>query len=75
MSAWIKPTSLLKSYTPGKTNIQVETDGKTVKDYLISLNIPPELVALVMVNGTAKDKDYIVQDEDLIQLIPLIGGG
>jgi sulfur carrier protein ThiS len=75
MSAWIRPTNLLKSYTGGKTNIPVEIDGKNVKEFLILLKIPAELVALVVVNGVAQSKEYVLQDEDVIQLIPVVGGG
>jgi len=75
MSAIIKPTNLLKSYTGGNTSLVVEVTGKNLKDYLVALKIPPELVALVVVNNMAKDKEYIVEENDVIQLIPLVGGG
>lgn len=75
MSATIKPTNLLKSYTGGNTNLVVEVTGKKLKEYLVALKIPPELVALVVVNNMAKDKEYIVEENDVIQLIPLVGGG
>jgi sulfur carrier protein ThiS len=75
MSIRIKPTNLLKGYTAGKTDIPVEMDGKSVRECLAALNIPPELVALVLVNNEAQGKDYIVHDGDIVQLIPVVGGG
>ena len=75
MSATFKPTNLLKTYTGGSNSVQVDVAGKSVRECLAIIKIPAELVALVVVNGKAETKDYIVQDGDTIQLIPLVGGG
>ncbi len=47
----------------------------TVRECLVKIKVPPELVAMVMVNGSLQDKDYVIQEQDVIQLIPLVGGG
>ena len=75
MSVIIKPTGLLKSYTGGHSSLTLDCAGKTVRDCLVEIQVPSELVAMVMVNGLLQEKDYIVQDQDVIQLIPLVGGG
>lgn len=75
MSATFKPTNILKSYSGGSNSIQADVAGKSVRECLSIIKIPAELVALVVVNGTAQTKDYVVQDGDVIQLIPLVGGG
>jgi molybdopterin converting factor small subunit len=78
MVAQIKPTGLLKSYTGEKGVIPLEASefsNKSVRDVLISLNIPSEMVAMVLINGRLQEKDYLIQDGDVIQLVPLIGGG
>jgi len=78
MTVQIKPTGLLKSYTGGKSVITLEATevgDKSVRDVLISLNIPSEMVAMVLINGILHEKDYLVQNWDIVQLIPLIGGG
>ena len=78
MTAQIKLTGLLKSYAAGQPVILVQvTEGslKSVRDYFISLNIPSEMIAMVLVNGILQEKDYAIQDQDIVQLIPLIGGG
>ncbi len=78
MPAQIKPAGLLKSYTDGKPVVEIENAdlaGKSVWDILESLHIPSGMVAMVLVNGILQQKDYLVQDGDVIQLVPLIGGG
>jgi sulfur carrier protein ThiS len=74
MSAQIKPLGTLKSYISGKTEIVV-TAGQTVREAMQTLGIPPEIVALVMVNGTQQSKDYRLQDGDVVELLAVIGGG
>ncbi len=75
MSVTIQPTGLLKSYAGEQSSLTLDCAGKTVRECLIDILIPSELVAMVMVNGLLQDKEYVVQDQDVIQLIPLIGGG
>ncbi len=75
MSATVKPTGLLKAYVNELPMLELDCQGMTVRECLVKINIPSELVALVMVNGTLPDKDYVIQDQDVIQLIPLVGGG
>jgi sulfur carrier protein ThiS len=74
MTARIRPIGMLKKYTADQTEIQVES-GKTVLETLDLLRIPTEIVALVLVNQKHQNKDYIIQEDDLIQLMAVIGGG
>ncbi len=78
MAVQIKPAGLLKSYTGEQAIITIETSelgNKSVRDILLALNIPSGMVAMVLVNGVLQEKDYISRDGDVIQLVPLIGGG
>ena len=78
MAAQIKLTGLLKSYADGQPVIFIQVTEEsliTVRDFLISLKIPSEMIAMVMVNGVLQEKDYAMRDQDIVQLIPLIGGG
>jgi sulfur carrier protein ThiS len=50
-------------------------EGKTVADVIQALGLPADLVAFVMVNGRQRPKTYVIQSEDHVILIPLIGGG
>lgn len=64
----------MKSYIGGKSEIAVEA-GRTVRETLSALNIPPEVVALVMVNEAQKTKDYVLQEGDVVRVLAVIGGG
>jgi sulfur carrier protein ThiS len=74
MTAIIRLTSALKMYLGGKEEVEVEA-GRTVRETLLSLNIKPELIALVVVDGEQKTKDYIIQDGDSVKALAVIGGG
>ena len=49
--------------------------GQTVHQLLDDLGIPPDLVAVVMVNGRQEPKSYLLQEGDQVKLVPLMGGG
>ena len=74
MPAHIKPTGALKNYTGGQTEVDAEA-GRTVREAITALGIPPEIVAMVLVNDAQQPKDYILQDEDVVRLIMVVGGG
>ncbi len=74
MTATIRPFGMLKSYIGGKTETSVEA-GRTVRQALQDLGIPPEVVALVLVNDEPQSKDYVLQDGETVKLLAIIGGG
>lgn len=74
MAARIRPIGMLRQYTGNQPEVQIES-GKSVLEVLAELGIPTEIVALVLVNQKPQDKDYIIQENDLIQLMAIIGGG
>ncbi len=74
MSVTIKPVGTLKSYTGNQAEVSAQA-GETVRDTLRALGIPPEIVALVMVNDQQREKDYRLQDGDIVKIIAVIGGG
>ncbi len=74
MPVTIHPIGMLKTYIGNQTETAVEP-GRTVRQTLAELGIPPELVALVMVNTAQQDKEYILKEGDFVQLIAVIGGG
>lgn len=49
--------------------------GQTVRQAIAALGIPPEVIALVIVNDAQQTKDYRLQDGDVVKLIAVIGGG
>ena len=74
MIARIRPLGILKSYVGGQNEVSVEA-GRTVHAAIVALGIPPEIVALVMVNEEQQPKDYVLQDGDAVRLLAVIGGG
>lgn len=74
MTATIRPLGLLKSYLGGASETAVEA-GRTVRETLAALGIPPEVAALVVVNDEPQPKDYVLQEGDMVKLMAVIGGG
>jgi sulfur carrier protein ThiS len=74
MPATMIPVGPLKNYTHGLAELSVEP-GSTVRQTLKDAHIPPELVALVMVNGEQQNKDYVVAEGDVVKVIAVLGGG
>jgi sulfur carrier protein ThiS len=74
MSAQIKALGIIKSYLGGKNEIVVDA-GNTVRETMCALNIPPDVVALVLVNDAQQSKDYRVRDGDVVKLLAVVGGG
>jgi sulfur carrier protein ThiS len=65
---------MLKSYIGGQAEIAVEA-GRTVRETVKALSMPPEIVALVLVNDAQQSKDYCLQDGDVVKLAAVVGGG
>jgi sulfur carrier protein ThiS len=65
---------MLKTYVGNLTETVVEP-GRSVRQTLAELGIPPELVALVIVNDVQQDKDYVLSDGDFVRVFAVIGGG
>ena len=74
MSAIIWPYGPLKSYIDGEQKRAIEA-GRTVRQTLVDIGMPPEVVALVLVNDEQETKDYVIQDGDIVKLLAVIGGG
>jgi sulfur carrier protein ThiS len=65
---------MLKTYIGNLTETVVEP-GRSIRQTLAELGIPPELVALVVVNDGQQDKDYVLSDGDFVHVFAVIGGG
>jgi len=46
-----------------------------LRKVLLDSGIPPELVAMAFVNEIPKDKDEIINEGEIIDLVAVIGGG
>lgn len=75
MPVTLRPIGHLKDLVNGQTELTVAA-GLTVRQALQSVNIPPEVVALVVINGVHQtDKDALLDDGDIVKLMAVIGGG
>ena len=74
MTATVRPFGILKSYIDNQNESTVEA-GRTVRQTMIDLGIPPDVVALVTVNDEQETKEYVIREGDLVKLIAVVGGG
>lgn len=74
MTAILKPVGILKQYTKGMNELIVQP-GQSIREMLLSLGIPPDIIALVLINEQPVNKDHIISDGEIIQVIAVIGGG
>ena len=74
MPVTIRPFGILKAYMDGQNECTVEA-GKTVRQTMLDLGIPPDVVAMVVVNEEQQRKDYILEEGDVVKLIAVVGGG
>ncbi len=69
----------LWNYVPGydqKKGIVLENmDGRTVRQIIEELKIPPEEVYAIMLNSYPGQPSSVVKDDDSITLTKIIGGG
>ncbi len=74
MAATLRPVGHLRSYIHGEQEVIVQ-DNLSVRQALEGLGIPPEIVALVVVNEEQQTKEYILRDGDNVRVLAVIGGG
>ena len=70
--------NLAKLLPPNSKNkratINVE-DGITIDELLNKLKIPPNITSIVMVNGSHKEAKTILNEGDVVSVIPPVAGG
>ncbi len=74
MTARLRPLGVLKTYIDNQAEVEVPA-GKSVRETVKALGIPPEIIALVLVNDEAETKEYLIREGDCVKLIAVIGGG
>jgi sulfur carrier protein ThiS len=75
MPVTLRPIGHLKSLVKDQTELIVPS-GISIRDALLQVHIPPEMVALVVVNGIHQtDKDTLLNEGDVVKLMAVIGGG
>jgi len=71
----IIPVGLIKEKFAGKIPHHVDAAGLTVQELLSRLPIQSDLVAFTVVNGRLVSRDHHLSDNDVIKLVPMVGGG
>jgi sulfur carrier protein ThiS len=74
MPVVIRPLGMLKEYIGGQPEATVEA-GRSIRETMLALGIPPELAALVLVNDEHQGKEYVLQEGDVLKVMAVIGGG
>ena len=75
MPVTLRPIGHLKSYLKEGEELTVPP-GKSIRDTLREAGIPPEVVALVVVNDVHQtDKETVLQEGDVVRVMAVIGGG
>ena len=74
MPVLLRPMGMLKDYVAGQSELTVEA-GRSIRETMRALGMPPELAALVLVNDEHQNKDYVLQDGDVLKLMAVVGGG
>jgi sulfur carrier protein ThiS len=75
MPVTLRPIGHLKEMVNGQTELTVPA-GISVREALALINIPSEVVALVVINSVHQtDKDTLLKEGDVVKLMAVIGGG
>jgi sulfur carrier protein ThiS len=75
MPVTLRPVGHLKSYVKGREELTLPA-GMSIRETLKEAGIPPELVALVVVNDIhTTDKEILLKDGDVVRIMAVIGGG
>ena len=79
MNIQIKLFASLGKYLPeGSTSKQSPLsvpENITIKGVLEQLSIPRKMAKLIMVNGTHRKSDDVLQEGDLLSIFPPVAGG
>lgn len=71
----VKLFAYLRDYNVNKKFEYEVSEGTTVKDVVLSLKLPMDDVAIIMVNGRGKYLTYELLAGDVLALFPPVGGG
>jgi molybdopterin converting factor small subunit len=76
VSVTFLPFGILKSFTNGAERLVLEgKEGQSLESVCQEIGLPVNLIALFLVNGERRSKDYLLQANDEVKLIALVGGG
>ena len=75
MKVQIKLMGMLKDKSPPNGQLEL-ADGSTIADALATLDIAPEKVQVITVNGSVeRDRSRDLSEGDELSMLPPVGGG
>jgi len=76
MRIYLEVGSFLKRYTSEQESLEINISGeKTAAEVVHSAGVPEEEIGFIAVNGQKVDSDYVLKENDIIRVYPLIVGG
>ncbi|HHW01123.1 MAG TPA: hypothetical protein GXX36_16430 [Clostridiaceae bacterium] len=76
MKVYLEVGSFLKRFTSEQTNLEINISGdKTAAEVVLSAGVPEEEIGFITVNGQKVDSDYVLKENDIIRVYPIIVGG
>jgi sulfur carrier protein ThiS len=75
MPVQVMLVGILRLSPAGSDAVREVEAGRTVRQILSDLEIRPDLVAMVLLNGRQATKDAVAHDGDVVKLVPFVGGG
>jgi sulfur carrier protein ThiS len=66
---------LLRDYGAPSRQFRLPRVQVTIDELLEHLAIPPDLVAIALVNGLQRSKSHQLVAGDVVKLVPIMGGG
>ena len=58
-----------------KEEVRDYPSGTKVQEIVEELNLPGNILGIVIVNGEHSRVDYVLHDGDALSLLPILGGG
>jgi sulfur carrier protein ThiS len=76
MTVTIRPVGVLRTFVHGKARLILEgKEGQSLERVCAELGVPLSMVALYLVNGEPRGKDYRLRSDDEVKVVALVGGG
>lgn len=66
---------ILRDYGMSSGRVELPGARATVDELLGQLSLPPDLVAISLVNGLQRCRGHRLVEGDVVKLVPIMGGG
>lgn len=66
---------ILRDHGVSSGRVDLPGTSATIGELLRHLALPPDLVAISLVNGLQRARSHQLAEGDLVKLVPIMGGG